>query len=116
MRVLRPSAQRPTLRRQPCKVSIASAPCARHDAQMSTFSQLQFWRAGAGKIARAWCVPVLLAIATPAGFAAQDRLSCAAYFVGATFSDTVGGKPEVIEISPDSIQVKPLPELPLDFF
>lgn len=38
------------------------------------------------------------------------------YFVGANLSYTLGGQPEEVEITPDFITVKPLPELGLDYF
>jgi hypothetical protein len=38
------------------------------------------------------------------------------YYVGATLSYTVGGKPETTEVSPDYIYVKPMPLLTLDYF
>ena len=38
------------------------------------------------------------------------------YFVGATLSYTIGGEEYVMEVSPDYIFVKPMPELILDYF
>ncbi len=38
------------------------------------------------------------------------------YFVGATLSYTLGGVPQTTLVSPDSIDVKPLPLLSLDYF
>jgi beta propeller repeat protein len=38
------------------------------------------------------------------------------YFVGATLTYTVAGKEEIIPIYPDRINVKPMPELYLDYF
>lgn len=38
------------------------------------------------------------------------------YFVGATLTYTLGGEPRTTVVSPDSIYVKPLPALSLDYF
>ncbi len=38
------------------------------------------------------------------------------YFAGARLSYTVGGRQEVVDVSPDSIFVKPLPDITLDYF
>jgi len=38
------------------------------------------------------------------------------YYVGATLSYTIGGEEHVTEVTPDSIYVKPMPELILDYF
>ena len=38
------------------------------------------------------------------------------YFVGAELSYTLGGEEHVVDVSPDHIFVKPLPELTLDYF
>ncbi len=38
------------------------------------------------------------------------------YSIGATLSYTVAGKDEVIEVSPDYIRVKPMPDLQLEYF
>ncbi|VAX09168.1 hypothetical protein MNBD_GAMMA26-2330 [hydrothermal vent metagenome] len=38
------------------------------------------------------------------------------YFIGATLSYTVGGEVQTVEVTPDSIYVKPLPLLSLDYF
>ena len=38
------------------------------------------------------------------------------YFVGATLDYTLGGEPQTTTVSPDSIYVKPLPKLALDYF
>lgn len=38
------------------------------------------------------------------------------YYVGATLSYTVGGEVKTVEVEPDSILVKPMPQLALDYF
>ena len=38
------------------------------------------------------------------------------YFVGATLTYTIGGQQETVEVTPDFITVKPLPQLMLDYF
>ena len=38
------------------------------------------------------------------------------YFVGATLTYTIGGVQETVEVTPDFITVKPLPDLALDYF
>jgi hypothetical protein len=38
------------------------------------------------------------------------------YFCGATLSYTINGQPEVMEVNPDTIIVKPMPLLTLDYF
>ena len=52
-------------------------------------------------------IPTTSAAVTPAG---------TLYFVGATLSYTLGGVPESVEVTPDFITVKPLPQLSLDYF
>lgn len=52
----------------------------------------------------------------PAPGASNGRESGTLYFVGATLSYTAGGKSETIEVTPDHIFVKPMPELVLDYF
>ncbi|TWI65541.1 chitobiase/beta-hexosaminidase-like protein [Desulfobotulus alkaliphilus] len=52
----------------------------------------------------------------PAPGASNGRESGTLYFVGATLSYTAGGKSETIEVTPDYIFVKPMPELILDYF
>ncbi len=48
--------------------------------------------------------------------AAADAPNGKLHFVGATLSYTLGGEPEVVEVAPDFITVKPLPQLALDYF
>lgn len=52
----------------------------------------------------------------PAPGAAEDKASGVMYYVGATLSYTLGGEPNVTEVSPDYIFVKPMPQLTLDYF
>ena len=52
----------------------------------------------------------------PAPGAAVDAPAGVRYFVGATLSYVVGGKEESVEVVPDSILVKPMPLLTLDYF
>ncbi|NKI17968.1 hypothetical protein HCU74_11175 [Spongiibacter sp. KMU-166] len=52
----------------------------------------------------------------PAPGAAVDAPAGVRYFVGATLSYVAGGKEESIEVVPDSILVKPMPRLTLDYF
>lgn len=52
-------------------------------------------------------IPTTSAAVTPTG---------TLYFVGATLSYTLGGVPESVEVTPDFITVKPLPQLSLDYF
>ncbi len=56
-------------------------------------------------------IPTLLA-ANGSGITASGRT----YQIGANLSYTVGGKNEVVPISPDFIRVKPLPEIQLHYF
>jgi hypothetical protein len=48
--------------------------------------------------------------------AASDNPDGTLYYVGATLSYTIGGEPNTVEVIPDYIFVKPLPELRLDYF
>lgn len=52
----------------------------------------------------------------PAPGASNGLESGTLYFVGATLTYTVAGKSESIEVSPDYIFVKPMPQLVLDYF
>ena len=52
----------------------------------------------------------------PAPGAGGDVPSGKLYFVGASLSYSLGGEEHTIEVSPDSIFVKPLPLLTLDYF
>src|SRR5690625_2967454 len=52
----------------------------------------------------------------PAPGAADANPNGTLYFVGATLSYNAGGREEVIEVAPDSILVKPMPMLTLDYF
>jgi hypothetical protein len=52
----------------------------------------------------------------PAPGASNGLEQGALYYVGATITYTVGGEEEVIEVAPDYIFVKPMPELTLDYF
>ncbi len=52
----------------------------------------------------------------PAAGAAADAPNGKLHFVGATLSYTLGGEQEVVEVAPDFITVKPLPQLTLDYF
>lgn len=38
------------------------------------------------------------------------------YFVGANFNYTIGGEPQSMEVAPDTIYVRPMPRLLLDYF
>ncbi|MBR9982507.1 MAG: chitobiase/beta-hexosaminidase C-terminal domain-containing protein [Desulfatitalea sp.] len=48
--------------------------------------------------------------------ASNGREAGTLYFVGATLTYTAGGKSERIEVTPDFIYVKPMPQLVLDYF
>lgn len=52
-------------------------------------------------------IPTVNAALSPAG---------TLYFVGATLTYTIGGQQESVEVTPDFITVKPLPQLSLDYF
>ncbi|MFH2092466.1 MAG: calcium-binding protein, partial [Pseudomonadota bacterium] len=52
----------------------------------------------------------------PAPGASNGLASGTLYNVGATLTYTVGGEENVIEVNPDYIFVKPMPELTLDYF
>jgi len=52
----------------------------------------------------------------PAPGAADAIPSGKLYFIGASLDYTVGGQPESVTVTPDSIYVKPLPLLTLDYF
>ncbi len=52
----------------------------------------------------------------PSPGAAEDAPNGKLYFVGANLSYTLGGEPESVEVTPDFITVKPLPQLTLDYF
>jgi hypothetical protein len=52
----------------------------------------------------------------PAPGAAAGSPTGKLYFVGANLSYTFGGVPESVDVDPDFITVKPLPELTLDYF
>ncbi|MDZ4183654.1 MAG: hypothetical protein U1D97_01590 [Desulfuromonadales bacterium] len=52
----------------------------------------------------------------PAPGAAKGIPQGTLYYVGARLSYTLGGKAEVMEVSPDYIFVKPMPQLVLDYF
>jgi len=52
----------------------------------------------------------------PAPGAASNIPSGKLYFIGADMTYNVGGEPQTINVSPDSIYVKPLPILTLDYF
>ncbi|WP_428623320.1 putative Ig domain-containing protein [Sedimenticola sp.] len=52
----------------------------------------------------------------PASGAAGSAPNGKLHFVGATLSYTLGGEPESVEVTPDFIVVKPLPQLTLDYF
>ncbi|HEB87229.1 MAG TPA: HYR domain-containing protein, partial [Gammaproteobacteria bacterium] len=52
-------------------------------------------------------IPTTSAAVTPTG---------TLYYIGATLSYTLGGVPETVEVTPDFITVKPLPQLALDYF
>jgi hypothetical protein len=52
----------------------------------------------------------------PAPGASDGLPSGKLYFVGATFNYTLDGTPGAIEVAPDTIYVKPLPLLTLDYF
>jgi hypothetical protein len=52
----------------------------------------------------------------PAPGASNGLAQGALYYVGATLRYSIGGQPNVTEVSPDYIFVKPMPELTLDYF
>lgn len=52
----------------------------------------------------------------PAPGAANGVANGKLYMVGAALSYTFGGESQTIEVAPDSIRVKPLPQLTLDYF
>ncbi|MBW2284856.1 MAG: hypothetical protein JRF65_09690 [Deltaproteobacteria bacterium] len=52
----------------------------------------------------------------PAPGASNGLESGTLYYVGARLSYTIGGEGHVTEVTPDYIQVKPMPELLLDYF
>ncbi len=52
----------------------------------------------------------------PAPGASNGLVQGALYYVGATLRYTIGGQPNVTEVSPDYIFVKPMPEMTLDYF
>lgn len=70
---------------------------------------------GTGTVAPATSADVHWLI-IPAPGAANGVPQGTLYYVGATLSYTMGGEAEVMEVSPDYIYVKPMPELVLDYF
>jgi hypothetical protein len=52
----------------------------------------------------------------PVPGAAKENPTGKLYFVGASLRYSYGGKDEVVDIAPDTIIVKPLPKLTLDYF
>ncbi len=52
----------------------------------------------------------------PAPGAGGPLSSGTLYFVGATLTYDLGGEQEIVEVTPDSIIVKPMPRLTLDYF
>lgn len=59
---------------------------------------------------------VLRWLIIPTAGAAGDGLGGKRYAVGATLSYNAGGKVETLSVAPDSITVKPQPQLTLDYF
>jgi len=70
---------------------------------------------GTGTVAPATSADVHWLI-IPAPGAANGVPQGTLYYVGATLAYTMGGEPKVMEVSPDYIYVKPMPELVLDYF
>ncbi len=70
---------------------------------------------GAGTVAPASSADVHWII-IPAPGAGGSKPSGTLYFVGASLSYTLGGEPQSMTVTPDSIYVKPLPRLTLDYF
>ena len=52
----------------------------------------------------------------PAPGAARGTSQGTLYYVGATLSYTMGGEAHVMDVAPDHIAVKPMPEMVIDYF